>query len=305
MAKKKDYDAEITPDGNPINGINWYPGHMARALREIKEKMKMVDIVLEIRDARAPMASGNNNLDELLKQKSRLILFNKANLAEPNAVKLWEEYYRKQEVPFIFLDCFDKTEMKKALKLAHEITHQKRVESNPEGQELVKKTKLKMMIIGLPNTGKSTIINMLAGRSATKVADRPGQTQVQQWIKLEDELELLDTPGVMPPYFIREEQGLWLSAIHALPEEVVGPEQTAIFLINYFKEKDSKTFKDRYKLENFDGALDNILLKIATVRGCVRQKGLPDLERVFKLILLEFRKGELGKVCFGLPPKEK
>jgi ribosome biogenesis GTPase A len=166
------------------------------------------------------------------------------------------------------------------------------------------KTKLKLMIIGLPNTGKSTIINQLANRNASKTADRPGQTTVQQWIVIDKDLELLDTPGVMPPMLESIEHGMWLSALHAIPDDIVGEEKPATFLVEYFKERNSKEFKSRYKFESLETlSVAEILEKIAVLRGCLKQKGLPDLDRVYKLILLDFRKGELGKICFGIPPK--
>ncbi|MDD4972772.1 MAG: ribosome biogenesis GTPase YlqF [Bacteriovorax sp.] len=301
IKNKNQADAiELTPDTPGRSGFNWFPGHMARAVREIKEKVKLVDIVLEIRDARAPLASGNKTMEETLRQKSRLILLNKVNLADPKMIHLWEEWFKKQGEPFLFLDCFDKGSMKKALSMARAIVDQKRRDSNPDTYE--PKAKLKLMIIGLPNTGKSTIINQLANRNATKVADRPGQTQVQQWIVIDKDLDLLDTPGVMPPLLAKEEHGLWLSALNAIPDEAMGEERPATFLIEYLKERNSKELKERYKLESLELSVEEILEKIATLRGCVRQKGLPDLERVYKLILIDFRKGDLGKICFGVPP---
>lgn len=290
----------LTPDTPAKLGINWYPGHMAKAIREIKEKLKLVDIVLEIRDARAPLASGNFALDDTLRQKSRLIVLNKVNLADPKIIHLWDEWFKAKGEPYIFIDCFDKSSMKKVMSHARSIVDQKRKESNPETYQ--HKAKLKLMVIGLPNTGKSTIINQLANRNATKTADRPGQTQVQQWIVIDKDLDLLDTPGVMPPILARAEHGLWLSAIHAIPDDIVGEELPAKFLVEYFKDLNSKDFKERYKLDNLDLSVEEILDKIAVLRGCVRQKGLADLERVYKLILLDFRRGELGKCCFGLPP---
>ncbi len=303
ILNKNQADAiELTPDTPLKPGINWFPGHMARAIKEIKEKVKLVDIVLEIRDARAPLASGNKMMEENLRQKSRLILLNKVNLADPKMIYQWEEWFKKQGDPFMFLDCFDKSSMKKALSMARTIVEQKRKESNPDTYE--PKAKLKLMIIGLPNTGKSTIINQFANRNATKTADRPGQTKVQQWIVIDKDLDLLDTPGVMPPTLAKEEHGLWLSALNAIPDDVVGEELPAKYIIEYLKEKKSIELKERYKLESFELSVEEILLRIAVLRGCLRQKGLPDLERVYKLILLDFRKGELGKICFGIPPKD-
>ncbi len=303
LTKTDEDDIELTPDNVKPAGINWYPGHMARAIREIKEKLSTVDIVFEIRDARAPLASGNAALESMLRQKSRLILLNKVNLAHTNSILKWEKWFEAEGVPFLFIDCFDKGAMKKVMTKAKAIVAQKRKESNPD--TVVTKTKMRLMIIGLPNTGKSTIINQLAGRSATKIADKPGQTQVQQLIVIDKELDLIDTPGVMPASVAKEEHGLWLCALNAIPDDVAGEELPARYLLEYFKNLGNKEFLERYKFtpdEIMNLGIDNMLIKIATLRGCVKQHGLPDYERVYKLILSDFRKGELGKCCFGEPP---
>lgn len=302
-SSNKESDIELTPDISAQSGINWYPGHMARAIREIKEKLSTVDIVFEIRDARAPLASGNSSLESLLRQKCRLILLNKVNLAHTNSILKWEKWFEAQGVPFLFIDCFDKSAMKKVMAKAKTIVAAKRLESNPDSP--TQKTKMRLMIIGLPNTGKSTIINQLAGRSATKIADKPGQTQVQQLIVIDKDLDLIDTPGVMPISLAKEEHGLWLSALNAIPDDVAGEELPARYLINYFMELKNKEFLERYGLTIEDInliSIDEILQKIATRRGCLKQQGLPDLDRVYKLILSDFRKGDLGKCCFGDPP---
>ncbi len=297
-------DIELTPDKPLRDGFNWYPGHMAKAIREIKNKLKTVDIVFEVRDARAPLASGNRTLEDTLRQKSRLIILNKVNMADPKMISQWEVWFKKQGVPFIFIDCFDRAQMKKVMSLAKNIVMEKRRQNNPEVAN--PKQKMRLMIIGLPNTGKSTIINQLAGRTAVKVADKPGQTQVQQLIVIDKDLDLLDTPGVMPPSFAKEEHGLWLCALNAIPDDIVGEAVPARFLVEYYKNlnsQDSKIFQERYKLDSLEISPEEIMEKIAVVRGCIKQKGALDLERVYKLILNDFRKGDLGKCCFGVPPK--
>lgn len=301
--KASEVEIEITPDEIPHKDINWFPGHMVRAIREIKEKLSAVDIVFEIRDARVPLASGNKMLEETLRQKSHLIVLNKVNLVPPNAVALWQKWFEEKEIPFIFTDCFDKGSLKKVLSEARKIVDKKRKQSNPDQAP---KAKLRLLIIGLPNTGKSTIINQLAGRVATKVADRPGQTQVQQLIVIDKDLELIDTPGVMPPNLDSQEHGLWLSAINAIPDDIVGEELPATFLIEYFKAHNPAKFMERYKLDSSQMqslSTEAIIEKIAILRGCLKQKGQLDLERVYKLILLDFRKGEFGKCCFESVPK--
>ena len=159
------------------------------------------------------------------------------------------------------------------------------------------------MIVGLPNTGKSTFINQVANRNATKIADKPGQTRVQIWVTVDEDLELLDTPGIMPPEIAIEEHRIWLSAINAIPDEIIGEEDPAIYLVKYFLDQKSEAFKARYKLESFDLSVDEVFIKVATVRGALKQKGLPDLDRVYKIILMDFRSGELGQACFGIPSK--
>lgn len=283
--------------------FNWYPGHMAKALREIKEKLKMVDIVLEIRDARVPLATGNQGLDSVLGQKRRLIIFNKANLADLEMIENWGKWFEQEGVPHLFINCFDKPSLKKVISTARKIVEANRKECNPEHVET--KIKMKMMIVGLPNTGKSTIINQLAGKSAAKVADKPGQTQIQQWITVDKDIELLDTPGVMPPQIAKEEHKLWLSAIHAIPDDIAGEEDTAVFVVKHILKMKCKEFLERFKLETADISVDEALERIGKLRGCVRQKGLVDLDRVYKLVLAEFRKGELGRVCFGTAPQLK
>jgi ribosome biogenesis GTPase A len=280
--------------------FNWYPGHMARAIREIQKKLKAVDIVVEIRDARVPLVSGNAELDKTLGNKNRLILINKVNLADTKTINLWEEWFSQQNSPYAFINCFDKQSLKRVIAQAKDIVERNRLASNPE--LTTPKTKLRMMILGLPNTGKSTIINQLAGKSATKTANKPGQTQSQQWIIINEFLELLDTPGVMPPHVETDEHVHWLSAIHAIPDSVLGEEVPAVFLVNYFLKHKTPEFLAKYKLANFDLSLEEAFTQIAKARGCIRQKGLPDFERVYKLLLADFRAGDLGKFCFELPP---
>lgn len=284
----------------PKAAFNWFPGHMLKAMREIKTKLAMVDLVVEIRDARVPIVSGNSTLNAAIGGKSRLILLNKVNLADTAKIAQWEEWFTKQGVPFLFINCLDKSSQKHILSTARRIIESKRRACNPESVE--QKSKYKFMIIGLPNTGKSTFINQIANRNATKTADKPGQTQVQLWVNVDDDLELLDTPGVMPPEIEREEHKIWLSAINAIPDDIVGEEDPACFVIKYFLKERSEEFRERYKLENFDVTVDEVLAQVATVRGCLKQKGLPDLDRVYKLILMDFRHGLLGPACFSLPP---
>lgn len=297
--KKKDpHSIELTPDYRPEE-INWYPGHMEKALKQIKDKIKLVDIVLEIRDARAPLASGNEVIIESLQNKGRLILLNKANLADPRSIILWEKWFKDQGVPFLFLNCFEKGSLKKVMVMARQIVDEKKRAANPE--TFVSRPQLRLMVLGIPNTGKSTLINQLTSRAATRTGDRPGHTKVQQWINFNDEIYLLDTPGVIPPTFENVNHRLWLCALHAVPDSLLGEESPARFLIKYFLEIRSQQFLERFKFSSFDLSVEEALQKIAVLRGCLMNQALPDLDRVYKLILMDFRNGELGKCCFELP----
>ena len=278
--------------------INWFPGHMNKAVKKIKEKVKLVDIVLEVRDARSPLITANTQITESFGEKSRFIVINKSNLADPKAVAAWETWFEKQGVPYMFLDCFDKVSLQKVVALSKKIVKDRRALTEAKGE----KKKLRMMIMGLPNTGKSTIINQLANRNACKAADKPGYTRNQLWVKVDDDLEILDTPGVMPPKIERYEHGLWLTAIHAIPDLIVTAETSACFVVEHLLKIKTEEFKEKYKFETLELTLVEALDHIAKVRGCVQHKGEPDYDRVFKIVLIDFRKGDLGLISFGLPP---
>ncbi len=282
--------------------INWLPGHMTKAIENITSQLKMVDIVLEIRDARSPIVTGNNSLNRQLRDKSRLIVLNKTNLADPNIVKLWTKWFSKQCEPFVFINCFESHSLKQIIKMTKDIVNKKRLKSNPTCTE---KSKFKLMIVGLPNTGKSTIINRLAKKNATKVADVPGKTKHQLWVNVSSDLAILDTPGVLPPSVESDEHGLWLSALYTIPDKIMEVENTACFIIEHLLRIESSVFKKHYKLESFDLDIVKTLDQIAKLRGCIRKKNEYDYERVYTIILNDFRSGKLGPISFGHPPISK
>lgn len=296
----KDDDIKITQDLGSRN-INWFPGHMQKALKKIKETLRMVDIVLEIRDARSPLVTGNRDVDQLIGNKNRLIVFNKTNLADPNIVALWQAWFEKQNESFVFVNGLDKKSISRVVDISRDLVKKRRESENPDAKT---KTKLKMMVIGLPNTGKSTIINKLANRDAAKVADKPGQTQHQLWVNVSEDLEILDNPGVMPHRIVKEEHGIWLSALHAIPDAVIDIERPAIYLIEYLLKNNPNHLKSYYKIEFEKADYLEALNLIAKSRGCLLGKGEFDYERVFRMILSDFRSGDLGHISFGLPPKE-
>lgn len=281
--------------------LNWFPGHMMKAMKKIKEHVRSVDIVLEIRDARSPLATGNESFTKQIGDKSRLIVMNKANLSDPKMVDLWSKWFSKQGEPFVFINSFDKESLNQIVKQSKEIVLTKHLKSNP-GTTLNRK--LRMMIIGLPNTGKSTIINRLSNRDASKVADRPGQTQQHLWVNVSSELEMLDTPGVMPPVVETEEQVLWLSALHAIPEKIMDQQNTACYIVEHLLKNNPKALSSHYKISEDKSSMIETLDQIAKVRGCLLRKNEYDYDRVYKLLINDFRAGLLGLVNFGFPPKE-
>jgi ribosome biogenesis GTPase A len=283
--------------------INWFPGHMAKALKDVRQKISKVDLVLEVRDARIPLASGNISLEKALNQKPRLIVFNKANLAEKANIKLWRNWFAERDDRILFLDAFDARSLKMLSKMARAVMQQK-------WQKFIKKgiqpPPLRMMLLGIPNTGKSTIINRLTKRKAAGTGDRPGVTRSQEWIVLGRDLELLDTPGIMPPRIDTEEQGLWLCAIHAIKDEIVGKEKVASFVVKYLQQIASPDFINKYSLQDSEVIeSEELIMQIGSKLNCRKKGGEIDYAKTCSQILHDFRSGLLGACSFEKPPKEK
>ncbi len=283
--------------------INWFPGHMAKALKDVRQKISKVDLVLEVRDARIPLASGNRSLEKALNQKPRVIVLNKANLAEKANIKLWQSWFAERNDQFLFLNSFDARSLKMLSKMARAIMQ-------PKWQKFIKKgiqpPPLRMMLLGIPNTGKSTIINRLTKRKAAGTGDRPGVTRSQEWIVLGKDLELLDTPGIMPPRIDTEEQGLWLCAIHAIKDEIVGKEKVAAFVVKHLQRIVSLEFINKYKLK--DPELiesEELILQIGSNLNCRKKGGEIDYAKTCSQILHDFRSGLLGECSFERPPGGK
>jgi len=305
MAGKKDKAQERIKHLDQSR-INWFPGHMNKAVKEIKKNLKQVNIVIEVRDARAPLASGNKRSYSQSVEKPYLIVLNKTNLADPEAVEQWKTWFTQQEESFIFVNALDKGSIKKVVDKARKIYIAHRLKSNPD-LDLSNKPhhKIKLMILGLPNTGKSTIINKLANRSATKAAATPGQTRNQIWVKVNTDTELLDTPGVMPPRIDQQIHGMWLSAIHAIPDHIVAPEDCASFIIRHFIKKKSPAFLEQYKFDTAPTELIEALDHIGKLRGCLQKGGELNYDQIYNIVVNDFRRGNLGTTSFELPPKNK
>jgi|TARA_Y100000748_G_C15449384_1_gene470306 ribosome biogenesis GTPase A len=300
MPSKKRYKAsqdkikyKLSPDRKTEDRINWFPGHMNKAIKDIKSKLKLIDIVFEIRDARLPLLTHNPALDEAIGNKEKIILLNKSNLADPESSLLWQKWFAEQGQNAFFINAFDFHEAQVILHQAKELVNQKKQSEQ---------RKLNILILGLPNTGKSTLINKFAAKNIAKAADKPGQTRQQQWIKLAANTELLDTPGIMPPRIETQEQGLKLAAIHAIPDRIVSDEKAVIYLIEYFLNHKHHHLYDRYKLDLKQRDTISILDSIGKNRGCLLKDNQIDYLRVYKIFLQDFREGKLGRHTLETPP---
>ncbi len=279
--------------------INWYPGHMAKTKREMAERLSSVDLVAEILDARIPGASRNGMLDELTKGKQRLLVLNRADLADPAGTRAWAEYYRSKGFGVVTCDAKSGAGVKSFLPAAHRMLEEKYRKLAEKGQT---GRKLTCMVIGIPNVGKSSFINKLAGRKAAKTEDRPGVTRDMKLIPLDTGLSLLDTPGMLMPKIESDWQGFLLAFTGALRDDVLDVETLASNLILTLADVMPEGLYSRYKVRKTDAETGYDLLELAARRrGFLISGGEGDTERVARILLDEFRGGKLGKVTLEKP----
>lgn len=278
--------------------INWYPGHMKKTRESIEKNLSMVDIVLELIDARIPYSSQNPIIDSIVKNKPRIIILNKSDLADSKANKLWRDYYKKKDIDTVFLDSLSGKGVNELLKMAENVTEEKRKAYENRG---VISRPTRAMIIGIPNVGKSTLINTLSGRKGAKTGNKPGITKSNQWIKTKGKLELLDTPGILWPKFEEEIVALNLAFTGAIKDEILDIETLALKLIGRLMEYYPKLLKDRYNVEVDDSTSLAVMEEIGVRRGCIIRGGEIDYTKVSTIILDEFRKGVIGNITLEIP----
>ena len=276
--------------------INWYPGHMKKTKEEIQNNLKLVDIVLEIIDARIPDSSRNPMLDEILGDKPRLIIMNKADLADSGINKMWIDKFKEEKVPAILINSKEKINVSKIYDLAKAELREK-FQRNEE-KNIEDKT-IRMMIVGVPNAGKSTFINNVSKRKSANVGNKPGITRTKQWIRTKENIDLLDTPGVLWPKF-DEETGLNLSYTHAIKDEILNIEDLTLKFIEKMKELYPENLEKRYGIDSSKEALE-IYEDIAKKRGAILRGGDFDYTRCANLILTDFRTGKLGRISLERP----
>ena len=272
-----------------IEHINWYPGHMKKTRELIAENLKMVDIVIEVIDARIPVSSRNPIIDELVKNKRRLIILNKSDLSDPKANEAWAETFKKQGNLVLTMNCMTGIGVGQLYKLLSRLQDEKN-----EGQ--LRKKSLRMMIVGVPNVGKSSLINRTTGKKSAKTGDRPGVTKGKQWLGLENGMQLLDTPGILWPKFEDPQVGLNLAFCGSIKDEILDTASLALELIKVLQRDYPQLLRERYKLDELDeDALVN-MEAIAAKRGFILSGKRVDYERCARTVLDEFRGGKIGNI---------
>ena len=278
--------------------INWFPGHMAKTRRQIKENLNLVDAVIEIRDARIIKSSANPEIDDICKNKPRIILLNKNDLSEDRITKEWVKTLSNDNTKVLAVNSLNGSGLKSIKTTLDEILKEKHDRLRKKG--LVNIT-TRVMVVGIPNVGKSTLINKLAKNNIAKTGDKPGVTKSKQWIKTKIGIELMDTPGVLWPKFEDEEVGLNLAFTGAIKDEIMDIEELALKLVERLQVYYPERLKERYKLsELVENPLDN-LDNIARKRGAIVSGGNIDYNRVAVMLLDEFRGGKLGKISLERP----
>lgn len=273
--------------------LNWYPGHMAKTKREIKEKIDLIDIVYEVIDARIPKSSKNKDIDELIKDKPRILIMSKVDLCDLSKTQKWITYYENMGYTVIPLDLLNNPNLQKIFEETNKIMTVLNEKREKKG---LKPRKVRALILGIPNVGKSTLINRLVGKKATNVGNKPGITKQLEWIRINNQIELLDTPGILWPKLDDEEVALNLASMTAIKEEILDLEAVSIHIINKIQKDYPDNLKNRYGITNENDIID-IYDKIAKKIGAIKNKET-DYEKVYATIIKDLRDGYLGKITF-------
>lgn len=276
--------------------IQWFPGHMTKTRRMIEANLKLVDAVVEIVDSRIPEASRNPIINELVSSKPRIIMLNKCDYSDERVTTKWREYYEKQGMSVLVCDCRSGKGINKFLPLLK--TKLSDLLERRRAKGMIGKA-LRIMVVGIPNVGKSSFINRMANAKKVKVEDRPGVTRGKQWVTIDKEVELLDMPGILWPKFDDQGVALKLAFTGAIKDDVTDIEGLAFELGTYLKENYPERLAERYKLDSFDG---NIIELIAKKRGMMMSGGVPDTERAAITLLDEYRSGKIGRITLEKPP---
>lgn len=276
--------------------IQWYPGHMTKAKRAMKEDIKLIDLVIELVDARVPLASRNPDIDDLAKGKGRIVLLNKSDLADERCNDRWIAYFKEQGAYAIKVNARSGMGLKQIQPLVQEACKEKIERDRRRG---ILNRPVRTMVVGIPNVGKSTFINSFAGKACTKTGNKPGVTKGNQWIRLNKTLELLDTPGILWPRFEDQQIGLKLAFIGSINDEIIDKEELAAELIRFLLRHYENVLKERYQAEASDPY--EVLREIARSRSCLLKGNEPDVKKAAGILIDDFRSGKLGRISLEFP----
>ncbi len=282
--------------------IQWFPGHMAKTKRLIIEHLKAVDVAAELLDARIPLASANPMVEELLSGKPRIIILNKADLADPGMTKAWESYYKRKGVAAVSMSCGNGKDKKKFLRLIKEAAGPMLEKWKRRG---LKTRSVRIMILGIPNVGKSTLINFISGTAAPRPANTPGHTRGKQWVRLSQGLDLLDTPGVLWPKFEDQVAALRLAATGAIAGDVFDADTVVSELMRVLARTAPDALREKYGIEDAAADPQILLAQAGKRRGCILPGGAIDYARAQTMILNDFRSGKLGRITLDAVPAEE
>lgn len=281
--------------------VQWYPGHMTKAKRQMQEDLKLIDLIIELVDARVPLSSRNPDIDQLGQNKSRLILLNKADLADERQNEAWKEYFQSKGFHVVKVDSRNGAGMKTIQNVIQEACKEK-IERDRRRE--IKNRPIRAMVAGIPNVGKSTFINTFAGKACAKTGNRPGVTKGKQWIRLNKNVELLDTPGILWPKFEDQEVGIRLAFVGSIKDDILNMEELALKLIDYLKERYTGLLEKRYGISEAGNAVE-ILGDIAKARGCLKKGEELDYTKASGLLFDDFRGGKIGRITLEWAEQEK
>lgn len=278
----------------------WYPGHMTKAKRMMQENIGLIDLVIELVDARIPLSSRNPDIDELGRNKSRLILLNKSDLADANANRLWMDYFKDKGFHVLEVNARSGQGLKSIQGVVKEACREKIERDRKRG---IKNRPIRAIVVGIPNVGKSTFINSFAGKACTKTGNKPGVTKGKQWIRMNRELELLDTPGILWPKFESEEVGRNLALIGSMNDEILQMTELAADLITYLLQHYREQLCARYQMENMGDLATplTVLTHICENRKCYKKGQEADFEKAASIVMEDFRSGRIGRITLELP----
>lgn len=279
--------------------IQWYPGHMTKAKRAMKEDLKLIDLVIELVDARVPLSSRNPDIDDLGAGKARIVLLNKADLADEALNRRWAQWFTERGMHVVKIDARNKGTLKQIQAVVQEACKEKIERDRKRG---ILNRPIRAMVVGIPNVGKSTFINSFAGKACAKTGNKPGVTKGNQWIRLNKTLELLDTPGILWPKFEDQQVGLKLALIGSINDEILNRDELALELVNVLNRRYPGVLSERYQLENAgDCDTTQVLEQVARQRSCLAKGEELDLPKAARLLLDDFRSGRLGRITLEEP----